>query len=352
MARKRILIAPLNWGLGHATRCIPIIKALTRSQFEPVIASDGEALELLKKEFPGLEFHTLPGYNIRYAKKRFFFRVQLLFQLPHILKTIKAENKLVQKIVAENNIEGIISDNRWGVISKGIPSVFMTHQVKVLSGITTAITSCIQQHYIKKFDECWLPDIEGVPNLSGKMGQVHHRNLRLKYIGLLSRFELRICHPLYDLAVVLSGPEPQRSLLEEILLRELALFDGKIIFIRGVIGNKPVRSYLKNILIYNFLTSGELNEVLNQSKLVICRPGYTTLMDLSKLEKKAFLIPTPGQYEQEYLGKKLRMEKIAGMCSQKEFDLQKLMETQFYSGFTNLGSGGGFDNIFSLFQGK
>src|SRR5690606_40952081 len=129
--KKRILVAPLNWGLGHATRCIPIINALIEQNFEPVIASDGEALELLKKEFKNLEFHELPSYKIKYAEKGAFFGIKLLFQTPHILKTISAEKKQIKSIIINRNIAGIISDNRWGVRYGKIPSVFITHQITV-----------------------------------------------------------------------------------------------------------------------------------------------------------------------------------------------------------------------------
>ena len=132
--KKRILVAPLNWGLGHATRCVPIVNALISQNLEPIIASDGLALDLLKKEFPKIEAFELPSYNITYSKKAKGFKLKLLKDSPHLLKTIKREKKVVESLIEAENISGIISDNRFGVRHKQIPSVFITHQLRVMSG--------------------------------------------------------------------------------------------------------------------------------------------------------------------------------------------------------------------------
>lgn len=351
MLKKRILVAPLNWGLGHASRCIPIIRELEKEGFEPVIASDGQALELLKKEFPLMEFHELPSYNISYSRKKVFFSFHLLLKIPHIIKTISEENKAVQKLVEIENISGIISDNRWGVRSGKVPSVFITHQVNVLSGLTTFFSSRIQQNYIRKFKECWVPDISGTQNLSGKMGHVK-KELNLKYIGILSRFKKEDLPQTFDIAVILSGPEPQRSLLEEILKKELKDFPGSILFVRGIVEAEKVEEIRGNMTIYNFLTSEELQIHLNQSKLIICRSGYSSLMDLAVLEKQAFLIPTPGQPEQAYLGKKLRSEKIAAGCAQQEFKIEKLKEVENYKGLGEFPLRSRLGEAFALFKGE
>ena len=156
--KKRILIAPLNWGLGHATRCIPIINALVNFNFEPIIASDGAALELLKKEFPELKFIELPSYNIEYSKKGSFIKLKLLKNTPKILKAIKVEHKIVQDVILKNKIDGIISDNRFGVYSKKIPSIYITHQLHVLSGNTTWLSTKLHQKFINNYIESILPN--------------------------------------------------------------------------------------------------------------------------------------------------------------------------------------------------
>jgi hypothetical protein len=272
MEKKRILVAPLNWGLGHATRCIPIIRELILFGYEPVLATDGEALQLLEKEFPQLECYSLPSYNITYARNSIFFRWKLLLKTPHILKTIKAEKIATEELVEDLNLFGIISDNRWGVRSKEVPSVFITHQIKVLSGLTTWYSSRIQQKYIKKFDECWVPDVAEEPSLSGKMGHTSF-NFPTRYLGILSRFEKKDGPQVYDLALILSGPEPQRSLLEEILLKELKYFSGKIIMVRGVVEKTQVIQQKDQITVFNFMTSEELEKTINQSGIDHLPPG-------------------------------------------------------------------------------
>lgn len=351
MANKKILVAPLNWGLGHATRCIPIINALLEEGFEPVIASDGSALNLLKNEYPGTAFHELPGYNIKYSSSGLFFRSKLFSQTPHILKTVIAEKKLTAQIIKEEKINGIISDSRWGVGNEEIPSVFITHQVNVLSGFTTKLSSMIHKKYIRKFDECWVPDVEGDPNLSGRMSHGLKEDLNLKYIGILSRFQKLDLPVIYDLAVVLSGPEPQRSILQKILEKELLGRGLKVLMVKGIVEAEQ-RSFKKqNFTIYNFLSSTQLEKIINQSSVILCRPGYTSLMDLAVLKKRLFLIPTPGQFEQEYLFKKLEKEGLVTGCQQKNFKYELLKDVHH----RDLGSFfkvTGFRGSFSLFKGK
>ena len=349
MAKKRILVAPLNWGLGHATRCIPIINELIRQNFEPILASDGGALELLRKEFPDLEAHALPKYNISYSKKEVFFKLKLLVQTPNILAAIKKEKKVTEELIDLHNISGIISDNRWGVRSKKIPSVFITHQLKVLSGSSTIISSKIQRKLISKFNECWVPDFEEMPNLSGEMGHLDKYPFPIKYIGPLSRFSKLQLPIKYKYAIILSGPEPQRGFLEKILLKEFENYSSPVLFIRGVIEKESKFETIGKLRIYNCLLGKELEEALNNSNAIICRSGYTSVMDIAKLEKKAFLIPTPGQPEQEYLAKKLTENGLVGSCYQNEFSLKKLKNLENTSGLRFDFPAPSFSSVFGLF---
>ena len=174
--QKTILVAPLHWGLGHATRCIPIINELLKHSFNVLLGSDGAALLLLRKEFPQLEYIELPPYNITYPKKGEFFKLKLFLKLPKIKKTMNSEKKMVKKLVEEGRIDGIISDNRLGIRSKNVPSVFITHQLNVLSGNTSYFSSKMHQKIIKKYDACWIPDVSGSINLSGKLGHSQKNN--------------------------------------------------------------------------------------------------------------------------------------------------------------------------------
>ena len=180
-----------------------------------------------------------------------------------------------------------------GFHSKKFPRFFITHQLHVLSGITTWISSKIHHLFINRYNECWIPDYQNENNLSGVLGHNVELNIPKKYLGPLSRFNKKQTKENIDILVLLSGPEPQRTLLEKRLLKELYCSEQKIEFIRGVVENKQITNQDKNIKIFNFLTSKDLEEKINNSKIVLCRSGYTTVMDLAKLEKKAFFIPTP-----------------------------------------------------------
>lgn len=347
---KNILVAPLNWGLGHATRCIPIIQNLEKAGFRPIIGSDGIALQLLKLEFPHLPFLELPSYSIKYPKKGKNFRWKMVSNLPNMILAVAKERKLVKKWVDEYQLSGIISDNRLGVFNKNVPSVFMTHQLNVLTGSTTYFSTKIHQEFIDKFTECWVPDVDEEQNLSGKLGHLDFIDSRIKYIGPLSRFRKMDSEIKYDLLVLLSGPEPQRTFLEEKLISELKNYAGKVVFVKGIVTEKQEVLQSENILFYNFMQSDELEKLFNESQLVLCRSGYTTVMDLAKLGKKAFFIPTPGQFEQEYLAEKFQEDGLVPFCNQEDFLIEKLKEVQNFKGLSNFERELDWQKLFSLFE--
>lgn len=352
MRKRRILVAPINWGLGHATRCIPIIRKLEEQDFEPVIASDGPALLLLKKEFSHLKYYELPSYNITYTTKGSHLKWKLLKDTPSILQNIKKEKAVTKKIVEEENLSGIISDNRFGVRYKHLPNVFITHQLNVLSGNTTYLSSKLHQKYIKKFDECWIPDAPGNNNLSGFLGHLKNPEKKIRYLGILCRFEKKEIPIENDIMVLLSGPEPQRSLLEKKLLAVFSKTNKKVIFVRGVISETPFHQENPNLTIHNYLYGTALETSLISSDLIIARSGYTTIMDLARLEKKAFFIPTPGQFEQEYLASRMKKLGVADWCQQDEFSSSRLWNSEKYYGLRDPGFACDFSKLFSLFKGK
>jgi len=310
-------------------------------------------LLLLKQEFPRLKAIQLPSYNIQYATKGSLLKLKLLLQTPRLISAIKKEKKVVKRLVEKEGIAGIISDNRFGVHHSKVPSVYLTHQLKVLSGITTPITSKIHQKIIQKFDECWIPDIANNGNLSGQLGHHHNSKIRIKYIGFLSRFKPQKSEKVNDLLVVLSGPEPQRTLLENILLKELVNFKGKVTFVRGIIGSNTKPSIgLKNVHIINYLNTDALEKEISKSGLIVARSGYSTIMDLAIMGSKAFFIPTPGQKEQEYLAKRLAKKLIAPYLTQANFSINDLKMSGNFTGFimqkrTHLNL-----DLFKLFQGE
>ena len=349
---KNILVAPLNWGLGHATRCIPIIRELEKNGFTPILASDGVALLLLQKEFPHLQCLKLPSYKIEYVENGANFKWKLLMNSPKMIQAILSEKKIVKKCIAKYTLEGIISDNRLGVYNKKVPSVIITHQLTVLSGRTTWISSKLHQFFIKKFEECWVPDLEKLPNLTGKLGHLKKNSLNLRYLGPLSRLEKKELPIKYDLMVILSGPEPQRTYLEKKLKQEVLLFAGKVIFIKGVVEAEQKKEQDGNITYYNFMTSTEIETAYNESEIVLCRSGYTTIMDLAKLEKKAFFIPTPGQFEQEYLAKKMERNGFVPYAKQDNFKIEDLEDVKLYQGLPQLKKEIHWKQLFILFEGK
>jgi uncharacterized protein (TIGR00661 family) len=350
LTSKNILVAPLNWGLGHATRCIPIIKALEANQFTPIIASDGVALDMLRKEFPHLIALELPSYDIEYAKNGANFKWKMLKNMPRMIDAVLAEKKQIKKWVKEYNLTGIISDNRIGVFNKKVQSVFVTHQLNVLSGNTTWFSSRLHQQAMRKFDECWVPDWEEKPNLTGKLGHVKKADFPIKYLGPLSRLTKENLRKRYDLMVILSGPEPQRGMLEQRLRDLIPEYDGEVIFICGKVEAKQKKEQSGHVTYYNFMTTQQLQETFNESALVLCRSGYTTIMDLAKLGKKAFFIPTPGQYEQEYLAKKLQRGGLVPFAAQDDFKLEDLAQAQIYKGLPERENAVHWKNLFCLFE--
>ena len=297
----RILIAPLNWGLGHASRCIPIIKELIHQGAEVFLASDGRAAQLLKEEFPELPLRILPAYGISYPSRNMIFNMAL--QFPKLLRAVYAERKVIEKIVKEENITAVISDNRYGCYTPAATSIFLTHQLRIQTPFNWLddITERVNKYLLSAFDEIWVPDYAGEDNLSGRLSH-NGRFTRQQYLGPLSRMKAGKQAIAQDVAIVLSGPEPQRTKLEEELLNEARrLTHLRFLFIQGKTENFKREQLAPHIQCISYLTSQELNQALLGSRYIVSRSGYSTIMDLYALSRSALLIPTPGQTEQEYL---------------------------------------------------
>lgn len=352
--KKTILVAPLNWGLGHATRCIPIVHALLDDGFNVILGGDGSSLDLLKLEFPELTSAQLPSYNIEYSKSASRFKTKMFKQTPKLINAIRAEHKAVEDLINIHHINGIISDNRLGLYTSKIPTVYITHQLQVLSGLTTRFSTFLHNRYIKRFDQCWVPDFEKEPNLSGALGHPKKPVIPVRYLGPLSRFQKANEPILWDVLAILSGPEPQRSILENKLIKELKKYSGKVLLVRGVVEKEKEKKVKGNITTINFLKSKELELAINRSAFVISRSGYTTIMDLAKLGKKAFFIPTPGQTEQEYLAQRLKDLRIAPFKTQDNFRLKDLASLSVYKGFDSQlhSEKEPLLDIFGLFKGE
>lgn len=327
IGRKRILIAPLDWGLGHATRCIPIIKELHRQGHIVIIAAEGAIKTLLENEFPGIKCLSLKGYRIRYARTKKGLLLSIITQIPKLLLCIESEKKWLEKIIAENQIDIVISDNRFGLWNKKIYCVFITHQLVIKTPFLKSLLQKLNYSFINQFNECWVPDIEKFPNLAGQLSHPKKfPSIPVHYIGCLSRFENQVAATdEKKLLILLSGPEPQRSLLEKKLMLQLKKIISPVLFIRGLPGNPISLDAGPHITCINHLPAKELEQALLEAEFVVARSGYSTAMDLMKLKKKSILIPTPGQTEQEYLAKHLMQQTFAYTVNQHNFDLEKAL---------------------------
>ena len=315
---NHVLIAPLNWGLGHATRMIPLINHCLSVGKTVTLASDGDALELLRREFPDLAYYELPGYDIRYAKNN--TSLKIISQAPKIALKVTAECKAMASIVKECKPDLIISDNRLGVRHPDIRSVVVTHQVNLISPISVLNKPALKLNinYLNKFDEVWIMDYPD-RRLSGKLSIPDGLD-NYKYIGSHSRLNVPSDDSLTarEILVILSGPEPQRTILEEALLDTLSKEDYRYHIIRGT--TKPLNPKYQQQEseghISHLVKTTELNALINTSKLVITRTGYTSVMDLDAIGQLAILIPTPGQSEQVYLGEHLQSHPLFDIVDQ------------------------------------
>jgi uncharacterized protein (TIGR00661 family) len=324
----RVLIAPLDWGLGHATRCIPLIGELLTRGADVTIAATGPSALLLAREFPQLEIKPLQGYNIQYGS-RFLF-LNILVQLPRIFSTIRAEHRWLQQLVQKESYDIIISDNRPGFWNKAACCIYITHQLCIRSGKGKWVDRLLQKlhhRYIRNFQKVWVPDVANDPNVAGILSHPEKAMVQAEYMGLISRFTQKEgVVPKYDLLVLLSGPEPQRTILEKKVLQQIETLPQSIVVVRGLPGSAQVPDTAAHIQVYNHLPASKLEQIIQESRCVLCRSGYTTIMDLLKLKKKAVLIPTPGQTEQEYLARYLQEQGLFPYSEQKRLNIKEALQ--------------------------
>jgi UDP:flavonoid glycosyltransferase YjiC (YdhE family) len=326
-----VLIAPLDWGLGHATRCIPVIKELINQGARVVIASAGPQKALLSAEFPGLELLDLPGYDIRY-KQGLFLKWGLVFQAPYILKQIKRENQWLADFIQSHKPDIVISDNRYGLYHPEVYCVFLTHQLAIQTGLGSLVNRFIMKwnyRLIRKFSVCWIPDWPEGISLAGKLSHPTTKPpVPARYVGILSRLKPFPPKPEKNtLLVLLSGPEPQRTDFEKCVLSQLEYLSLQCTVVRGLPGiASPGSISTDAVHIVNHLPAEQLNVLMNASDLIITRSGYSSIMDLVQLGRNAILVPTTGQAEQEYLGNHMQEMNWMVCVPQKNFNLKKAIQ--------------------------
>lgn len=318
---KTIFISPIDWGLGHASRCVPVIRELKVNN-KIIIGVTKKNDFFFREYFPDLEQILISSYNISYSKAIPLW-LKLFLQWPSIHSVIKKEKRELEKIISRFNIDTVISDNRFGLWSKKIKSIFITHQLKLKAPVLGGFANMLNRKYIHCFDEVWVPDYEEKEKrLSGELAEPFEIKLPIKYIGPKSALDFSMVKQAgekqYDYLFLLSGPEPQRSILEKLVFEQTNKIKGRLAIIRG--SKEAPLIHTRKADVFDLVTGQKLSELIVNSETVICRSGYSTLMDLHMLDKrKLVLIPTPGQSEQEYLAELWHEKFGARVLAQNKF---------------------------------
>ena len=330
----KVLIIPLDWGLGHATRCIPIIQYMLKIGWRVSLAGEGKTAKLLSTEFPELPMLYIKGYRISYPKKGWLFILKIILQIPKIINAIAHEHFWLNREIKNHGWDLIISDNRYGIFTNMAKTIIITHQLHLISGLGKTVDLLVRKItylFLQRYNACWVPDTEGQLNISGTLSHPNILPENVQFIGPISRMKKITASEENFILLLLSGPEPQRTLLEVKLIEQAKGINEKFVCIRGLPSNELKKTDQENIIFFNHVTSDDLSKYIQQAKLVVCRTGYSTVMDLIKLQKKAIMIPTPGQTEQEYLGKRLKKLNWFTIQAQQSLDLQAGIENCLFS---------------------
>ncbi|MFM6994407.1 MAG: glycosyltransferase [Sediminibacterium sp.] len=331
MNKQKICIAPLDWGLGHATRCISLAKALVQLDYQVFIASEGHHEVILREALPEATFLPLPGYRIQYSKEAKWFLLKMIAQLPKIIFSVYYERNWLRKMQKQFKFDVILSDNRFGFYHNKVASVFITHQLNIQSGFawTNRIINVLQYRFIKKFDALWVPDIEGEKNYAGILSNPSKKpSIPIWYMGALSRLQPSVNHTIQNkirFLGIVSGPEPQRTLFENALWMQGNAGEDTFAIVAGrPVGNNEPTTSNKGKL-YPHANGTDLADLINAAEYIIFRGGYTSLMELIPFKKKLIIIPTPGQTEQEYLANWWALNHWAICYHQEGFNLKEAL---------------------------
>ena len=330
MKNKTIIYAIIDWGLGHVTRSTPIIKRLIKDGNKVVLVSYGKALTMLKKEFPGCEIKEVKDARISYPKFGWMFVFKIVSQVPKMLLGWHHERCQVKKLIKEYTADMIITEMRLGFWSKKVPSILITHQLRFHLPKRLRMFSIFGEWFnrlvFRHYDYVFVPDSEVLPNLSGDLSHNSRisKHPKVKYIGCLSSVVPDEDPPKkdIDLFISISGPEPQRTHFEEKVMAQLNEAPGNVVVTLG----KPetddnIIKKTANATVYGHLDREEMALMMQRARHIICRSGYSTVMELLALNKTALFVPTPGQTEQEYLAEYYEKEGLYSYCTQDELDL-------------------------------
>jgi len=325
--KKNILICPLEWGFGHAGRMIALAERLQRPDRNIIFGAGEKHLAFIRNELPGTDCIRFPGFSPVYS--RYLPQYIIIFlQIPLLLYHSVREHIMLKGMIARHSLDMVISDNRFGLWNRKITSVYVTHQLRILfpSCLSFLEFTGVKLHgkIISRFRWCLVPDLPGEVNLTGRMSHGMKLPANVRFTGILSRFEVpgpAGCisgREKGDICVILSGPEPQRGILEKKITGILAAGKRQAVILGGRPQERVQKELMGHITCYSHAGRREMQEIISGSKLIIARAGYTTIMELVSLNCTALLIPTPGQTEQEYLASRLSEKGWFSRISQKD----------------------------------
>lgn len=302
----RVLFGVCSWGLGHATRDLPLLRRMIKAGHTLTLVGIGRSLDLLKDELKdACSYFTIPDSSSVYSERDFSV-TRFLSYFPIYMSEIVQEHSQIKKLIKREKYERIISDNRYGVYNKEIPSYLISHQLRFIAPgrvkLFEMATEGFNYSFFKyNFSKFLVPDYKEDP-LSGDLSHnlKYFKEKRIEYLGVLSDLKKRETAEDIDYFISLSGPEPQRTILEKKIFEQAPLLKGKVVIALGK-PEDPRDETANHLRVFGYLGRKRQEEIMNRSKLVITRPGYTTIMELSLLGKRALFIPTPGQTEQVYL---------------------------------------------------
>lgn len=327
----KTLFAVCSWGLGHATRDIPLMRGILKAKHSLTIVGRGRSLELLKGELGDrCQYVSMSDYSSVYSEKDFSV-AKFLGYFPFYIDEIVKEHIKIKKLVRKEKYERIISDSRFGVYDKKIPSYFVFHQLRFISPARIKLfemaTEGFNYSFFKENFSMFLVPDDKKNTLSGDLSHNlrYFKDNKVEYLGIISDLKKREVKQDIDYFISLSGPEPQRTVLEKIILQQASSLKGKVVIALGRPEDQSNRTF-NHLDIFGYLGRKKQEEIMNRAKLVITRSGYSTLMELAALNKKALLIPTPGQTEQVYLADYHKKKGNFYSVSQDELNLTRDVE--------------------------
>ncbi len=327
---KKILIAPMDWGLGHTSRCIPLAQHYHSQGHHIFFAGNALQQQLFTASCPFVTTLDLDGYRISYPQEGRHFMLKMAMQLPRLQQTITREQQWLRQQMQHHAFDVILSDNRYGLYHPAAQSILLTHQLHIQTGsrLGNSIIRHRTQQLINRFDACWVVDDAHI-RLAGILSDPISLKIPARYIGWLSQFQLKAYispHPLqghpYVLAV-LSGPEPMRTQLEALFLKQMKALPGQQFIMTGGTLHQPGH-VPDNVRYIPLAGSQEMYTYLQHADSVISRSGYSTVMDVICMQRPALFIPTPGQTEQELIARTLQAKKWFQCSSQDKLDIAAL----------------------------